>query len=66
MTDKRKRETDRALRRLGFRLHRETGKHLIYRHPKGGSVTAAVSASDSHARKNLLADARRIVRQHKA
>lgn len=53
---------DRELTDMGFVLVRAK-RHLVYHHPKGGEpVTAPKSASDHRASRNVLAKAKRVVR----
>lgn len=57
------RETDRELVEMGFRLVRQKRK-LVYHHDAGGrQLTAPATPSDRRSKANVIADARRLVRE---
>jgi predicted RNA binding protein YcfA (HicA-like mRNA interferase family) len=48
---------------LGYTIHRDSGKHLIWRHPDAATlVTTSRTPSDHRAVKNALSDAKRALR----
>lgn len=48
---------------LGYTIHRDSGKHLVWRHPDAATlVTTSRTPSDHRAVKNALADAKRALR----
>jgi hypothetical protein len=62
-TRKEERELATKLAALDFELMGHTGSgHLLFRHPRAGTLVAAVSASDHRAGRNTIAQARRMIR----
>jgi predicted RNA binding protein YcfA (HicA-like mRNA interferase family) len=56
---------DKMITGMGYKLIRSK-RHLIYQHPCGAMLTVSKTASDHRAVRNIMADAKRLLRRYEA